>query len=536
MKERGLPLDRYDYVIVGAGSSGCALAYKLSANPDVTVALLEAGGPDEHPDIHHPQVYFSLWGTEVDWAYSTVPQKNTGYRIHPWPRGKVLGGTSSINGMVFLRGSRHDYDAWAYEGNVGWDYAGVLPCFRDMETSGLGSSEYHGTSGPLHVAVPSDLNPMSEVFIDACVEAGYQRNQDFNGEILEGAGWNELSIYEGKRMSAARAFLRPAMSRPNLTVITGAWAHRLTIERPNRVVGVQYVSDGSPGEISAEREVILSCGAVDSPRLLMLSGIGPAAELEDLGIEVVADVPGVGKNLHDHLLIGVVYASTRPSPPNYAHITESCLFAKSDPRLLSPDIEISFNKEAHFAEGYDVPPDCFTLIPGIVRPQSRGWLRLSSASPLDPPIINPRYLSVQADVVGLLRGIEMCRDIGMTNALKPWRRHEVVPGPAAIDEKALRRYIAGTVSTWFHPVGSCKMGIGEDAVVDPELRVRDITGLRVADASIMPQIVSANTNGAAMMIGWKAGEIILGDARASAGGESAKAAAHTAVGAAESTR
>jgi choline dehydrogenase len=534
--EHGTGMDHYDYVIVGAGSAGCALAYKLSTNPDVSVALLEAGGPDEHPDIHHPPVYFSLWGSEIDWAYTTVPQKHTDYRIHPWPRGKVLGGTSSINGMVFLRGSRYDYDAWAYEGNVGWDYAGVLPCFRDMETSGLGPSEYHGTSGPLHVAVPNDLNPMSEVFIDACVEAGFPHNLDFNGETLEGAGWNELTIHEGKRMSAARAFLRPAMSRPNLTVITHAWAHKLTVDRFQRVTGVQYLCDGSMAQIGAEREVILACGAVDSPRLLMLSGIGPADELEDVGIEVLADVPGVGKNLHDHLLIGVVYASTRPSPPNYAHITESCLFAKSDSRLLSPDIEISFNKEAHFAEGYDVPSDCFTLIPGIVRPQSRGWLKLASASPVDPPIINPRYLSAESDVIGLLRGIEMCREIGMTSALQPWRRHEVVPGPDALDEQALRRYIAGTVSTWFHPVGSCKMGVGEDAVVDPQLRVRDMAGLRVADASIMPQIVSANTNGASMMIGWKAGEIILGETRSGSGADSAEFGPYTPVGAAESTR
>jgi choline dehydrogenase len=380
-----------------------------------------------------------------------------------------------------------------------------------METSALGESEYHGASGPLHVAVPSDLNPMSSVFIEACLEVGFPRNYDFNGETLEGAGWNELTIHEGKRMSAARAFLKPAMSRTNLTVLTSAWAHRLVIDPSNRVTGVRYVQDGVMRQVDAEREVILSCGAVDSPRLLMLSGIGPADELEAVGVEVVENLPGVGKNLHDHMLIGVVYASTQPSPPNYPHITESCLFAKSDPRRLSPDIEISFNKESHFAEGYEVPPDCFTLIPGIVRPQSRGWLRLASASPLDPPIINPRYLSVDADVVGLLCGIEMSREIGMADALRPWRLREMVPGPEVTDEQDLRRYIAGTVSTWFHPVGSCKMGVGEDAVVDPQLRVRGMAGLRVADASIMPQIVSANTNAASIMIGWKAGGIMLGE-------------------------
>jgi choline dehydrogenase len=505
-------MDHYDYVVVGAGSAGCALAHRLSVNPDASVLLLEAGGPDTHPGIHDPAVYFSLWGTEVDWGYRTVPQKHTAYRIHPWPRGKVLGGTSSLNGMVYLRGSRHDYDSWAYQGNVGWDYASVLRSFCEMECSTFGDCEYHGASGMLHAAVPKDVNPLSEVFIEACLEVGYPRNHDFNGETIEGVGWNELTIYEGKRESAARAFLNPVMNRPNLNVITGAWAHGLVINSSNRVTGVRYIRDGSIDQADAD-EVILSCGAVDSPRLLMLSGIGPAEELEEVGIEVVEDLPGVGKNLHDHMLIGVVYAATQPTPPMYPNITESCLFAKSDPRRISPDIEISFNKEKHFAEGYVTPSDCFTLIPGIVRPQSRGWLRLTSASPLDPPIINPRYLSAEKDIVGLLRGIEMSREIGLANAFKPWRIGEVVPGPEARDERSLRTYIAQVVSTWFHPVGSCKMGVGEDAVVDPELWVRGMIGLRVADASIMPDIVSCNTNAASMMIGWKAGEIILGEHR-----------------------
>jgi choline dehydrogenase len=498
---------------VGAGSAGCALAYRLTTNPEVSVALLEAGGPDTHPDIHNPPVYFDLWGTELDWGYWTVPQKRTAYRVHPWPRGKVLGGTSSINGMVFLRGSRYDYDAWAHQGNVGWDYGSVLKSFREMETSRLGPSEYRGDSGPLHPAVPEDRNPLSEVFIEACLEVGFPRNEDFNGVTLEGAGWNELTIHGGRRESAARAFLEPARSRPNLTVITNAQATRLIVDRGNRVRGVDYLREGTMEQIGAE-EVILSCGAVDSPRLLLLSGIGPADELEEIGVRVIETLPGVGRNLHDHTLIGVVYAASKPTPPMYPNITESCLFARSDPRLLSPDIEISFNKEKHFAEGFDAPDNCFTLIPGIVRPRSRGWLRLASPSFLDPPIINPRYLEVDADAQGLLRGIEMSRQIGMAEAFKPWRIREVVPGETVRDEATLREYIAGTVSTWFHPAGSCKMGVGEDAVVDPELRVWGLSGLRVADASIMPDIVSANTNAASMMIGWRAGGIILGEERA----------------------
>jgi choline dehydrogenase len=482
----------YDYVVVGAGSAGCALARRLSDRPEVSVCLLEAGGPDVQPAIHDPEVYFSLWGTEIDWDYRTVPQRHTANRVHLWPRGKVLGGTSSLNGMVYLRGGAADYDFWAYQGNVGWDWESVRRSFGQMEEL-------------LKPAVLAEHNELSYAFIDACVEVGHPRNERFNTGLLDGVGWNESTIYERRRQSAAAAFVTPVLGRPNLTVMTGAHALRLAVEQ-GRVSGVEYVTGGGSDRVSAAEEVVLSAGAVGSPRLLLSSGIGPAGELEELGIDVVHDLPGVGRNLVDHMLIGVVYGARAPVPPLLAAITECCAFARSDPRRVSPDIEISFAKQTLFAEGHDVPEHCYTIIPGIVRPQSRGFVRLRSDSPLDPPLINPHHLAERADVQGLIDGITLARQIGGAGAFEEWRDREVVPGPDADLEQYVRR-VAGT---WFHPVGTCRMGRGADAVVDEELRVRGLEGLRIADASIMPEIVSVNTNGAAMMIGWHGAGIILG--------------------------
>jgi choline dehydrogenase len=482
---------RYDYVIVGAGSAGCALARRLSDIPEVSICLLEAGGRDDRPEIHDPEVYFSLWGSEVDWGYRTVPQRHTANRVHLWPRGKVLGGTSSLNGMVYLRGAAADYDVWAYLGNVGWDWASVRRSFEEMEEL-------------LQPSVLAEHNDLSYVFIDASLEAGHAYNEHFNSGVLEGVGWNESTIYQRRRQSAAAAFVAPVIDRSNLTVVTDAHVHRLVVER-DRVVGVQYLQGGRSETVAAAEEVILCAGAVDSPKLLLSSGVGPAGELDELGIEVIHDLPGVGRNLVDHMLIGVVYAARKPVPPFLAAITECCVFARSDPRRLNPDVEISFAKQALFAEGAPVPEHCYTIIPGIVRPQSRGSVRLRSDSPLDPPLINPRHLAEPADVQGLIEGIELSRRIGEAGAFAEWSDGEIVPGP----DSDLEQFVRAVAGTWFHPVGTCKMGSGGDAVVDTELRVRGLEGLRIADASIMPEIVSANTNGASMMIGWHAAGIIL---------------------------
>jgi choline dehydrogenase len=478
-------------VVVGAGSAGCALARRLSDSPDISVCLIEAGGPDTRPEIHDPEVYFTLWGTEVDWGYRTVPQRHTANRIHLWPRGKVLGGTSSLNGMVYLRGAAIDYDTWSYQGNVGWDWKSVRRSFEEMEEL-------------LQPAVLAEHHELSHVFIQACLDAGHAFNEYFNSGVVDGVGWNESTIYQRRRQSAAAAFVTPVLDRSNLTVITDAFAHRLIVEG-GRVKGVQYLKDGRPESVSTAEEVVVSAGAVDSPKLLLLSGIGPALELEELGIEVVHDLPGVGRNLVDHMLIGVVYAASRTVSPLLAAITECCAFTRSDPRRISPDVEISFAKEALFAEGAAVPENCYTIIPGIVRPQSRGSIRLRSDSPLDPPLINPRHLAAPVDAQTLIEGIELSRAIGEAPAFDGWRDREVVPGP----DTDLESFVRNVAGTWFHPVGTCRMGSGSDAVVDAELRVHGLDGLRVADASIMPEIVSVNTNGAAMMIGWHAASLIL---------------------------
>jgi choline dehydrogenase len=488
--------DAYDYVIVGAGSSGCALARRLSDDPDVTVALIEAGGADDRPSISTPVEYFTLWGTDVDWQYRSVPQRNLGGRALAMPRGRVLGGTSSINGMVYLRGASNDFDGWAEGGCAGWDWQTVRAAYEDMEVL-------------LQPAVLAENNPLSEVFIEASVQAGFPRSSSFDEGTLDGAGWNRSSITKGRRNSAFQAFVAPVASRANLSVISETVVARLVIDARGNVSGVDaHAFGGGPTRRISAGEVILSAGAFDSPRLLMLSGIGPAEHLRSVGIEPIVDLP-VGDNLIDHLLIGVVYDSPRPISPAHQFVTESCGFGFSSiPRGGTPDIEISFAKEMNFAPPNDDGLPRYTIIPGITQPRSRGTVRLASSSPADAPVIDPRYLSDPDDLRMLIDGIHMSREIGRAEALREWTSREFFPGAELSSDAELTRYIEETVSTWFHPVGTCRMGTGDDAVVRPTLEVLGTTGLRVADASIMPDIVSVNTNAASMMIGWRAGDLV----------------------------
>jgi choline dehydrogenase len=489
----------FDVVVVGAGSAGCALVNRVSADPAVSVCLIEAGGADDRGAIRVPARYFSLWGTDVDWRYVSTPQPGTAGRVHPMPRGKVLGGTSSINGMVWLRGAASDYDGWAAGGCAGWEWARVRAAFDELEAW-------------LRPGWLEPRNPLSAAMVEAAVAAGLPRNPDFDQGTLDGAGWNRATIVDGERHNAHRAFVAPIRDRPNLSVLTDTTVLRVAMDGARATAtGVVVGHPGGGEETILAGEVVLCAGAFDSPRLLMRSGIGPAAHLATLGIPVVADLP-VGDNLIDHLLIGIVYDAKRPIPDLNAYSTEACAFARSTPGRPDCDLEISFAKEPHFAPEVNDGRPRFTIIPGITRPKSRGTVRLSGSAPDAPLLIDPNYFAHPDDMAAMIAAVRLSREIGRQPALADWSAAEHFPGEAVESDEAIAAYVRRDVSTWFHPVGTCRMGVGADAVVDPALRVRGVANLRVADASIMPDIVSVNTQAASTMIGWRGGGLVLGEA------------------------
>jgi choline dehydrogenase len=496
----------YDYIVIGAGSSGCVIASRLSEDPATSVLLIEAGGQDANPDIHVPANAWQVWMTPDDWGYTTVPQAAAANRSIYLPRGKVLGGSSSLNAMIYIRGNRADYDTWAYLGNAGWDYASVLPYFKKSEDYYGGPNAYHGTGGPLTVSTMTP-SPLTDAFIEASLSAGLSRNDDFAGESSLGVGLCDMTVRDGKRWSAAAAFLRPALARPNLKLLTGAPAHRLVI-RDGRCAGVTYEHDGAMHEATASGEVIVCGGALASPQLLMLSGVGDAAALREVGIECVVDLPGVGQNLQDHLLTFVIHEAAQPIPQPKNNILEAHFFAKSDPRLPGPDHQPLFMNNAPPLPTIDIPPNSYALAPGIIRPASRGEIRLTGNDPSAPLHIDPRYLSQEADVRALVHSLELSLEIMHAPAFAPWRKREVAP--ARFGRADLRAYIRETCETYHHQAGTCKMGVDAESVVDPELRVYGIEGLRVADASIMPNVISGNTNAPSIMIGEKAADLIRG--------------------------
>lgn len=499
-----------DVVVVGSGSAGAVVARRL-VDAGANVLLLEAGLPDDNPAIHDPGRLFELWDSEQDWGYRTVPQAACGERELHWPRGRVLGGSSALNGMIYIRGDRADYDGWAARGNDGWSYDDVLPLFKRSEDFDRGSGPYHGVGGPLAVMTRYEPHPVIAAAVAAAQEAGVPFNDDHNGAVLDGVGFAQLNIRDGRRQSVAEAFLRPVLGAPNLTVLTSARAVRLLFEG-TRCVGVELTHDGALRRARAAHEVVLSAGTIESPKLLLLSGIGPAGALAPLGIEPLVDLPGVGENLHDHALSPVIFAAKAAVPPPVSGIQplHAHLFARSRGGLARPDLQPLFFHLPLYGEGQEGPPDGFTLMAGLIRPASRGSLRLASADPDAAPLLDPGFLSSREDLEALTTAVELCREIGQQSALAGWMREELHPGPGVGGGPELREYVQQTAITYHHQVGTCRMGMDDLAVVSPELRVQGVDGLRVADASVMPEVTSGNTHAPAVMIGERAADLVAG--------------------------
>ena len=517
-----------DFVIVGAGSAGCVMANRLSEDAGCQVLLLEAGHPDTAQEISIPAAFAKLFKSPLDWNYETEAQAHLDGRRLYWPRGKMLGGCSSINAMIYIRGHRRDYDAWAEAGNSGWAYDDVLPYFRRAEDNENGADAYHGAGGPLHVENRRYTNPISDAIVEGFETLGYPRSNDFNGSEQEGVGRYQVTQKGGVRWSTATAYLRPALERPNLEAKTGAHVTRIVLKN-GAATGVEYVLEGETHTVHASRGVILSAGAITSPHLLMLSGIGNRAELEAVGVSVLHELPGVGKNLQDHLFVPLVYETDTPGLKDalseaqmslymseqrgmlVSNIAETGGFMKTRPGLDAPDLQYHNGPALFLDHGFvEMDGHHFTLLPSLIKPASRGQIRLASADPSQAPLIEPNYLSQSADMDVLVYGLELARNAVMASPLDVHRKDEALPGAGVTDRAGLEAHVRAHAMTIYHPVGTCKMGHDALAVVDDTLRVRGLERLWVVDASVMPEITRGNTNAPTIMIAEKAADLILG--------------------------
>ncbi len=509
---RGKALARsYDYIIVGAGSAGCVVARRL-VDADASVLLVEAGGRGEASSLTNPSQWVHNIGSRYDWAYRYEPSPHVAGRSIPFGLGKVLGGGGSVNGLIWARGHRADYDGWAAAGNPRWDFCSVLPLFKQSEDWEDGASEFRGAGGPIHIERARDLHPVAAALVDAGRSYGMPYLDDLNVPVPEGVGPMNLNVKGGLRCSPAGAFLRPVLGRENLTVVTEAQAVKLTLSG-TRCTGLEILHDGRRHSARASREVILCAGAVHTPRLLLLSGIGPREELAPLGIAPTVDLPGVGRNLQDHpLLGGLCFEAKHPLPPPRHNLAGSVALWKSRPDLPVPDLEflpvqIPFTSD-EIAARYPLPPNVFSLVPCLLRVQSRGALRLRTAEPDGPLEIQPNLLAEPADVDALVAGVELGLDLASQPAYRDLIRRWVAP-PERLSRDGMVAFIRRSCLSHNHPVGTCAMGSGREAVVDAELRVRGVEGLRVADASVMPTIPSAPTNAPTVMIGEFASRLLV---------------------------
>jgi choline dehydrogenase len=531
--------DTFDFIVTGAGSAGATIAARLSESGRHSVLLLEAGGRDSNPWIHIPLGFARTYiNPAVNWKFESAPQSQLANRQLYVPRGKTLGGTSSINGMVYIRGNPADYDEWRQRGCEGWDWDSVLPYFKKAENQQRGADEFHATGGPLHVTDHPPGFELADAMLTACQQAGIPRNPDFNGAVQDGCGYYQTTTSNKRRWSTAKAYLEPARGRPNLEIRTGGHATKLLIEN-DRAVGVAYQSPDGPRTARARAEVIVSGGAYGSPQLLLLSGLGPAEHLQAIGVPVLRDMPAVGSNLHDHFNTYLSWRCAKPitlndlenswprkilaaaeyglfrTGPMASNGIHAGLFTRSDPRLERPDLQINLLEWSTLERTKDRviphPFPGFTLSPVHLRPDGRGTVRLASPDPLAPPRISFDFLRTDYDMSAILTGVRLIRKIAEQPALKPYIVAELAPGPAVNSDADLAEFVRQTGVSNHHPSSSCAMGTGSNSVVDSRLRVHEIAGLRVADASIMPQVVAGNTNAPSIMIGEKAAAMILED-------------------------